>query len=102
MPVGGERAPYASRSGIPPSLWRSLRRAAGTKARRAATRISGPPTRMSAAGERRQASARYGRRILRPRTGHPAHSALIPSLLTIGHHFWASAFTSAPSTPGVC
>src|SRR6267378_662179 len=30
------------------------------------------------------------------------HSALIPNSLMIGHHFSASAFTSAPSVSGVC
>jgi hypothetical protein len=32
----------------------------------------------------------------------PAHSALMPSSLIIGHHFSASAFAISPSDPGVC
>src|ERR1700687_3567897 len=32
----------------------------------------------------------------------PAHSPLIPNSLMSGHHFSASAFTSAPSASGVC
>jgi hypothetical protein len=32
----------------------------------------------------------------------PTHSVLIPNSLMSGHHFLASAFTSAPSASGVC
>src|ERR1700730_4645001 len=32
----------------------------------------------------------------------PAHSALMPAALTMGHHFAISAFWKAPSASGVC
>src|SRR6516165_1920144 len=37
-----------------------------------------------------------------PRVTPADYCALIPSSLMIGHHFSASAFTSVPSTSGVC
>jgi hypothetical protein len=44
---------------------------------------------------------RYRLTLLTP-SGLADHSGLMPNSLMIGHHFSASAFTSAPSASGVC